>query len=164
MKYRITSDPHFHHELMLKLWRPKNYEDKIFKNLQSIPKEDTLICLWDVCLGNEEEIHNKYIVPLKCKKVLVLGNHDHKSYTWYYQHWRDFVCETFELRMYWYRLVFTHKPILEELLSKDIINVHGHIHARNDYIEWPNRVLYTQEEQNYVPKPLAKLIWKKKLN
>lgn len=149
---------------MFKIGRPLDYEERIYKWLKAIPKEDILIHMWDICIGQDEEQHNKYIATLKCKKILVLGNHDHKSYTWYYQHWRDFVCERFDLLMYWYHLIFTHKPMDESILQWDMINIHWHVHQRHDYQTWPNRILFAQEERWYKPWNLLTLIRKDGFN
>ena len=61
----------------------------IKNNLAQIKKTDTLVLIGDVCIGKDAEIHKRYIVPLKCRKVLVLGNHDRKSIHWYLTHGRD---------------------------------------------------------------------------
>lgn len=72
MKYWILADPHFYHEMMIAgKFRPDNYADKIFRGLQQIPEGDVLICLGDITVGNDEEVHAKFIEPLKCRKWLV---------------------------------------------------------------------------------------------
>lgn len=129
MKYWILSDPHFHHEMMI-LWkyRPSDYAARILKGLQRIPKEDILICLGDITIGKDEEVHAQYIKPLMCRKILVKWNHDKKSNAWYLSHGWDFVCIDFCDFIFGKMVVFTHCPVK---LDAWVVNIHGHLHSRD---------------------------------
>lgn len=156
MKYWIISDTHFNHKSLIQLcWRPKNFEDRLFRSLMQIQKEDVLIHLWDVCLWWDQYAHDTYIKPLQCKKILVRGNHDRKTNWRYLSNWRDFVCDSFELNIYGKDLLFTHIP-----RKYDWVNIHGHRHnIGNNIKDWRyNGILYACEYEQYEAKELNKFL------
>ncbi len=123
----IISDTHFSHEKIIKFCgRPENHEELIQKQLEKLTSEDTLIHLGDVCMGDDINVHAKYIEPLICKKILVLGNHDHKSDTWYQNHGWDFTCRSFTTKQYGKKIIFSHKPRTWD--GEWELNIHGHLH------------------------------------
>lgn len=114
MKYRIISDPHYHHQLLVEIGdRKTGYEKKIHNSLMAIPEEDTLIYLGDICIGMDTTIHERYIKPLKCKKVLVKGNHDGKSNSRYMDNGWDFVCDSLTLKQFGKEILLIHIPTQE---------------------------------------------------
>ena len=128
MKIWLISDTHYNHtEKMIEYCgRPDNYEELLNKNLSAIPKEDVLIHLGDINIGKVGEMHERYIKPLQCKKWLIRGNHDRKSYSWYVDNGWDFVADEIKLRYAGKRVVFTHVPIAHR---EDFdLNIHGHFH------------------------------------
>lgn len=150
MDYFIISDTHFWHWLPIEVWdREKWFEKKILKQLSILPKEAILIHLWDVCIGNDtywHEIMNK--IPLR--KILVKWNHDRKTYSWYLEHWWDFVCDTFTIDIFNKRVIFSHQPITNHWCD---INIHWHQHRKfnrdaGNIFKWR---CYSCEEENYVP-------------
>ncbi len=131
MKTWIIGDTHFNHEKLRELHygdRPYDFEGKIFKNLDKLPAEDVLICLGDVCMGNDTKTHEKYIMPLKCRKILVKGNHDKKSNSWYYNHGWNFVCKEMSDKFFGKKILFSHVPQLYDTAKYDL-NIHAHLHA-----------------------------------
>ncbi len=125
-KYWLITDTHFGHENMVKKgYRPDGYEELLFYSLMAIPNDDILIHLGDVGLASDSTIHEKYIWPLRCIKILVRGNHDHKSNSWYLNNGWDFVCEQFMDRIYGRLILFSHIP--QPDIGYDI-NIHGHLH------------------------------------
>lgn len=127
MKYYLISDTHFNH-IKLEEWggRSGDWQTKLWMGLDCIPKEDTLIHLGDICIGNDEAIHN-IIANLPCKKILVLGNHDKKSKQWYTEHGWDFVCDGIELIFQGHYLHLTHRPVRP--CGNNTFNIHGHTHG-----------------------------------
>jgi len=105
--------------------RPDNFSDIIAKNLFKLTSEDTLIHLGDVGFGNTTQIHNQYIVPLKCKKWLTLGNHDKENCEWYMNHGWDFACYSFTITLFKKRILFSHIP--RDITDHDY-NIFGHFH------------------------------------
>lgn len=127
MNYWIISDTHFNHT-KLEEWgdRSGDWQEKLWKSLEAIPETDTLIHLGDICIGNDLEIHER-IKALKCRKVLVRGNHDKKSFNWYQNNGWDFVCDGLELIFQGRYLHLTHRPSRPQ--GNTTWNIHGHTHG-----------------------------------
>lgn len=130
VKYFLTADTHFNHELMKEsCGRPEGFEQLIVDGWKDLASDDILIHLGDVCIGNEAETHLKYIVPLKCKKILIRGNHDKRSGTWYMEHGWDWVCNSMTLERAGKKILFSHTPQVWD--GYWAINFHGHFHNCN---------------------------------
>lgn len=165
--YHIISDTHFNHEeRMLKFCnRPNNYPERLFKNLARLTEKDILIHLGDVTFGNIVEAHEKYIKPLKCRKILVKGNHDHESQSKYYDMGWDFVCYSFSDTFFGKKILFSHYP--KRIRDFDY-NIFGHLHNNvktMDDLEPENReivtdkhLLFAVEYSNYQPYKLNHII------
>jgi len=146
MKYWITTDTHFGHKMLLDNGhREEGFEKRILRALEDVqnfskPPSDILIHLGDFCIGEDEkwqEEFRKHTMHFK-KKILIRGNHDNKSYNWYYNHGWDFVCETMRLRAFGKELLFSHMPVLAEdseftTYHKVDMNIHGHLHGKGKY-------------------------------
>jgi calcineurin-like phosphoesterase family protein len=165
MKYLITTDTHFNHEILKKYCgRPENVDEIIrLKLTKAINKDDILIHLGDVCIGNDVE-NNEWFKTLPCKKLLIKGNHDSKSNSWYISHGWDFVCDRMDIEIYGKRLSFTHAPIAWDGYFD--LNIHGHFHNTDHRRFEPefNKILsgYNKlialENTNYEPVDLKSLI------
>lgn len=141
MKIYILTDTHFGHKMLVNNnHREFGFEEKILDNLYKT-KGDILLHLGDFCIGNDAYWHDRFmdIAKLNFKKViLVRGNHDNKSYNWYYNKGWDSVSEYMRMRMFGKELLFSHMPILAEetettLYHKVDMNIHGHLHGRGKY-------------------------------
>lgn len=128
MNYWLISDTHFNHEKLTE-WggRSGDWQAQILKGLVALPAEDVLIHLGDICIGNDAEIHKNVFADLKCKKILVLGNHDKKSKQWYTEHGWDFVCDGLEMIYNGHYLHLTHRPARPQ--GNNTWNIHGHTHG-----------------------------------
>ena len=161
MKIWIISDTHFNHANIIEFCkRPENHESLLYSSLIRIKKEDCLIHLGDVCLGNDLVVHNN-IATLPCRKILVKGNHDGKSWSWYMEHGWDFVCDAFRLNYCGKIIMFSHIPQAWDGVWD--INVHGHLHnigrakeIKHEMRKWHR--LYAPEHFNYQPVELCKFI------
>lgn len=137
MKIYLITDTHFNHRAIINLCgRPLNYERVMFRSMNNIAKEDVLLHLGDICIGKDVEVHEKYIKPLKCKKWLVLGNHDRKSYSWYYEHGWDLVTDGIVLKVFGQQVLFTHTP---RPIGRFDLNIHGHFHNSDHRLEDPGK-------------------------
>lgn len=136
MHYWIITDTHYgHRKLEEYSGRPSDFEVRIFNNcMKVILPEDIVIHLGDVCMGRDLEMIEKYWIPIPGKKILVKGNHDKKSNTWYQAHGFDFVCESFGLNYLGNRILFSHAP--RENIHGYNLNIHGHWH-NNDHRKGP---------------------------
>lgn len=161
VKAYIISDTHFNHEAIKGYCnRPDNYEEILWKSLMKIQQEDCLIHLGDICIGDDQMIHT-YIRDLKCRKILVIGNHDSKSWSWYMEHGWDFVCDAFRLKYCGKIIMFSHCPQPWDGVWE--INIHGHLHNLGhrdkefkELKRWHR--LYAPELNNYNPIELSKFI------
>jgi len=131
MKYMLTTDTHFNHDRIKEYCgRPDNFEALIVKGWSILdPAKHTLIHLGDICIGKETEAHEKYIMPLKVKKILVKGNHDGKSVSWYLEHGWDWVCESMVFERGGKKILFSHEPKVWDGYWD--LNIHGHFHNTN---------------------------------
>jgi len=156
----IVSDTHFEHKKIKDYEnRPDNFNELIVKNWNDIVKdEDIVIHLGDVSFG-DEEVWNKYIPNLKGKKILVRGNHDTKSDTWYIKHGIMFMCEELIMKKYGKTILFSHRPKLN--LSEEYdVNIHGHCHGsgHRDTTLTNRHILIALELNGYKPQHLRKLL------
>lgn len=144
MKYWIISDTHFGHDNIKKYCnRPDDCDEQILKNLKNIPQDDILIHLGDFCLGNDEYWHKRFFEIVKCKAILVKGNHDKKSYSWYYKNGWNFVCEKFDFKHEGKYITFSHIP--QKITN---INIHGHYHDTLPRLLRDENVVKGEKERN----------------
>lgn len=163
MKYYVISDTHFNHDDIVGYCeRPADHEKRIMHNLMAVAAPShCLIHLGDFALGMEAKWSvelNKHWVG---RKILIMGNHDSKSASWYMEHGWDFVCDSFRLKYAGKIIHFSHKP--ESWDGVWEINVHGHLHnlghRNKDFKElkkWHR--LYAPELMGYRPIELSKFI------
>lgn len=133
MKIFAISDTHFGHDELVKYGRPVNFSSKILTHIKK-QSGDVLIHCGDFCIGDDIKWHDLFMSNTKNfkKRILIRGNHDNKSYSWYYKHGWDFVCDEIKLKMFGKVVLFTHKPIPREDKKEVQINIHGHLHG-NDH-------------------------------
>lgn len=136
MNYWLISDTHFNHERLTE-WggRIGDWQEQLWAGIKAIPAGDTLIHLGDICIGDDEEIHYKlnevilrdYVThDHDLKTILIRGNHDNKSLSWYNERW-DFVCDGLELIYNGHYLHLTHRPARPQ--GNTTWNIHGHTHG-----------------------------------
>ena len=163
MNYWITTDTHFGHTKMIQAaGRPHDFAQRVLKNIaKTIQPEDILIHLGDICIGNDIAWHSELIQASRAKRYLCLGNHDHRSNSWYTKNGWDFVCNSFILHMYGKKIAFSHHPLEDSVLYD--INFHGHhhntLHHPEDKTSEKHQLLYI--EHHYQPFNLKTLMTKK---
>jgi calcineurin-like phosphoesterase family protein len=161
MKAYVISDTHFGHEKIKEYCqRPDNHEDQLWNSMHEINADDCLIHLGDICIGEDIKWHQE-IKDMTCRKILVMGNHDSKSWSWYMEHGWDFVCDAFRLKYCGKVIMFSHMPQPWDGIWE--INVHGHLHNLGhrdkefkELKKWHR--LYAPELMQYRPIELSKLI------
>jgi calcineurin-like phosphoesterase family protein len=159
-KIYCLADSHFGHSKMMELCgRPEGFESKILKHLTEIPPGAILIHLGDFCIGNDKMWHQAFMAATKqCKRrILILGNHDHRSMSFYLDCGWDFVAHSITLEVFGKRILFTHRPAPDGDYD---INVHGHLHNTNHHnasLHGKNKLLAI-ENTNYMPVNLEKFI------
>lgn len=146
MNIYLTTDTHFNHEKMIDYCgRPDNFEELIFKGLKEMQCCDLLIHLGDICIGKDLETHNKLKEILKCKRILVKGNHDKKSNSWYLENGWDFVCNEFKDKLFGKDILFSHEP---NITGDYDLNIHGHLHNNLHRLLRKEFINDTEEERN----------------
>lgn len=122
--YWAITDTHMNHEAMVsRLQRPKNFSNLIAKNWKDmVSNKDTVIHLGDVSWDDKGM---KKILKLPGKKLLLRGNHDHKTFQEYMDMGWYFAAESLELKFDRLTILFTHAPTWNHQAS---INIHGHFH------------------------------------
>ena len=153
MKIWLITDTHYNHDKMIELCgRPKNFARRIHRNLvKELGADDLLIHLGDVCIGNDADVHERYVATLPGRRVLVRGNHDRKSDHWYLTHGWHFVCEQFTMTASRKRILFSHAPVPDD--GSYDVNVHGHLHnsGHRPAGDSSRRRLLAIEETDYQP-------------
>jgi calcineurin-like phosphoesterase family protein len=132
-------------------------EKMINKWNATVQPNDIVIHLGDFALHKESDKVKETCNQLKGRKVLVRGNHDRKSISWYLNNGFDFVCDSFVIG----RIIFTHRPMRKQdlILSNFDFNIHGHLHEKDS----PNNELYENvsvERTNYYPINLDSILGK----
>jgi calcineurin-like phosphoesterase family protein len=89
--------------------------------------DDLLIFLGDLCDGEVEkkDAISAFISKIPCTKILVRGNNDLFSDTWYTQHGFKYVTPKF----IWDNILFSHRPSD----NNNRMNMHGHMHNSKTY-------------------------------
>lgn len=142
MDYWLISDTHFNHT-KLEEWggRSGDWQERLWRGLDAIPADHTLIHLGDVCIGDDANVHEDIQAATEhlAQRVLVRGNHDNKSVSWYLDHGWDFVCDGLHLEWCGETLLITHRPMHPDMW-RFTRNIHGHthgnLHRAEEYSEW----------------------------
>lgn len=144
----LASDTHFFHEKMSAYCgRPPNFNELLEEGLKSIPADAHLYHLGDVCVGRDREAHERFIAPLKCRKSLLLGNHDHQSRSWYLSHGWDEVEKRIIIDIGGgKRALLTHE--FSQYLDNISVNLSGHLHNHLERILAGRFVIEGEEERN----------------
>lgn len=129
MNYWLISDTHFNH-LKLEEWggRSGDWQQRMITGIASIPRGDILIHLGDICIGNDEAVHQDLqLAGGGLTRILVRGNHDKKGVKWYTEHGWHFVVDGLELIYMGHYLHLTHRPARPQ--GQTTTNIHGHTHG-----------------------------------
>jgi calcineurin-like phosphoesterase family protein len=166
MNYWLISDTHFNHEKLTE-WggRSGDWQEQLWEGMAAIPDDDVLIHLGDICIGADALVHES-IALLRCKKILVRGNHDKKGILWYSEHGWDFVVDGLELVYQGHYLHLTHRPARPQ--GNTTWNIHGHthgnLHRSEEYVDFYSpqyHIDISPEIVGYKPVRLDTLLKKK---
>ena len=156
---KFISDPHLSHENIIKFERTQfktiEQHDFYIKSLitKNTQKNDTLYVLGDVGELTKENI--LFWKNLKCKTVLIRGNHDTQ---------KQKLLEAFDVVsdvpiFYNKRILLSHEPLP---VTKETINIHGHLHGA--YLDSDNHVnlsIHMVDYKIWNEKMLEKLVMQK---
>ena len=167
MRLFVIADTHFGHTALSNRLnvRPQNFEERIIRNWRaSISDEDLVIHLGDIFLGKSTN-WSDYLPTLPGRKVLIVGNHDKKSYNWYLDNGFDFVCRSFTWEIHGLNILFSHEPVAN---GNHDLNIHGHLHVDDERHPKPDDercYLVSLESNGYRPEMLKTIVekWRKDL-
>jgi calcineurin-like phosphoesterase family protein len=101
-----------------------------------VNNEDIIIHCGDFCMGSKDQV-DEMIKQLNGIKILIKGNHDRASNTW----WENHGFAEVHKKLIIDNFIFTHKPI--QNLEYGMYNIHGHIHnADMSNVIWYNKKFY----------------------
>lgn len=165
-----TADLHFCHKGVI-LMNNRPFEDvekmntAIVDNYNKIvSNNDTVYILGDIGFPkNQTQVDDiiDLVKRLKGKKILIVGNHDHKLLKR-----EEFINSFIEIAEYKSimdgdrRVILFHYPIAEwDGYFRDAVHLHGHIHNNNcDLIEHKNRFNVGIDVQDFKPVTLTELL------
>ena len=164
IKIWVITDTHFNHKKLIEYGRPKDFENQLRNNLKKmVSKDDILIHLGDVCIGQDEEHNNWFKKELGCKTWLLIGNHDNKSTTWYLNNGWDAVMEKMSICIHSKNVALSHYPLAWDGYYD--VNIHGHFHDTDkrrqlDFMDVMNgyNKLLAVEHTEYKPVLLSNFI------
>ena len=156
---KFISDPHLSHENIIKFERTQfktiTQHDIYIKSLiiKNTQPNDTLYVLGDI--GDLTKENMIFWKNLKCKTVLIRGNHDTQ---------KQKLLEAFDVVsdvpiFYNKRILLSHEPLP---VTNETINIHGHLHGA--YLDSDNHVNLSIHMVNYKiwnEKMLEKLVMQK---
>jgi calcineurin-like phosphoesterase family protein len=157
----VISDNHFDHANVIK-YAKRPYADvhemnadMIKKWNEVVSKKSEVLYLGDFCLGFADA-PRKYTTALNGTKVLIKGNHDNRTKSFYLRNgFNSVIKDGMFMEINSQAYLFTHRPVKPEVLGSKIINVHGHVHeyslADSRYINVSGDVL------GYKPVHISKL-------
>jgi len=132
----VVTDTHFFHKGIVRRGvRPPDHNERTAEALSKLGPDDILIHLGDFAFAKYSEaaeIMNR--CPAR-SKILLLGNHDNQSYSYYTRHGFTAAMETMPLEYGGQNILFSHRPLGRawgmELPHGIDLNIHGHLHLRN---------------------------------
>lgn len=170
MKSWLITDTHFFHDMHDKMHdnmvefcgRPKDHTESIMAHWREmVGWDDVIIHMGDILLGSGRKQKLKGIMAtLPGRKILVRGNHDKESLSWYMDNGFLLAVEGMLYRDIW----ITHRPALS-LPDGAVVNIHGH-HHNNGHRSWefepgkpePWHHLLAIENTDYRPVDLEKFV------
>ncbi len=172
MKIWLITDTHFNHvnKMIEYCNRPPDYEERIDNGLKMLcsgnnfDEKTILIHLGDIAIGKDKESTERIVKNTpSIERILIRGNHDKKSSSWYIEHGWDFVCESVNLGFMGKNILLSHKPMVD--FGYDI-NIHGHFHNTDHHNHEPElqaikndkQYLLAIEHTNYQPVLLDTII------
>lgn len=157
-KIFVTSDTHFSHDKEF-LWGPRGFKnqwemnEEIIKRWNSVVSpEDDVYILGDIVMSNAE-LGIAALEQLKGNIHIIRGNHDSPSKTALYEDCWNVVeiCDGMYLKNGKYSFFLSHHPCLtsnfddDKPLSRRIINLCGHTHTQDKFLDMDKGLIYHVE-------------------
>lgn len=153
----VISDLHLGHKNIIEFERTEfktiqEHDDFIIAKWNSVVKDDdTVFVLGDVSLNIPKTEVSEKIHHLKGTKILILGNHDHGTKTYYSDVGFESSVEG-PVFVYNGKVILSHEPAQEAFNSPYSMNIYGHLHG--SYLDIPNYVTVSAKMIDYTPKTI----------
>ena len=161
----FISDTHFSHSNIIK------YCNRPFNNVDIM--NETLINNWNSIVNKNDIVYHlgdftidydnlgELVKKLNGKIYLIRGNHEGKSIKFYNEIGLKILPSKTKLDEY--NFILSHKPLDNNLIPDDYINIHGHIHNNDldNKFNSDNHYCVSIEKINYMPIALEVLLNKK---
>lgn len=130
----LTTDTHFFHKRLCQLCnRPEDFTEKLIHWFKYyICPQDNLIHLGDVIFNDDKKLKS-VLDSFPGRKILIRGNHDKHSLSWYERNGFTFACDSLVIG----KVFLSHHPT-KSLPDGCLYNIHGHFHNNPD-IYWEKR-------------------------
>ena len=164
----ITSDWHFSHERDF-IFKPRGFDNQnemnnaIIENYNAIVKDDDdVYCLGDLMLNDNAE-GMKCLNSLKGHIHIIRGNHDTSARIELYKSCPNVVevCDAKYLSYGKYNFFLSHYPSLtsncddDKPLHKRLINLCGHLHTSDRFMDMDKGLIYHCEVDAHNNKPVS---------
>ena len=128
----FIADTHFNHRNIIK------YCDRPFEDIEdmnntlienwnnTVSDNDTIYHLGDVALSDESKL-KEIISKLNGNKILIRGNHDNKTVS-FYENVGFTVLRNAPVILDKFKVILSHVPLPDTMIPKGFMNIHGHIH------------------------------------
>ena len=158
----ILSDTHFCHKRIINFERFKfktieEHDEYIIEKWnQTIKESDIVYHLGDVIFPNSQYNLKDILSKLNGYKILIRGNHDKKTNTYYLNNGFN---EVYNHPIYIKEnVILSHEPVLEAYNNPYVYNIHGHLHGAK--LDLDNFMCVALDQINYIPLNLEKVISK----
>lgn len=166
----VVSDLHFGHgKIIVHANRPFSNQDEMDTKLianwnRTVRPQDMVIVVGDFIWTGGSSIKIKdYLKQLNGRIILVLGNHDKKSYNFYMNAGIQFVCDRFVWEFNGKRILFIHDTghVSDEERMKYPYVIHGHNHQNKPLVRKEGNTYFINvsvENIKYTPLNLITLL------
>lgn len=150
----ITSDNHFWHKNIIKYCnRPFTTVEEMNETMLSnwnnvVKKRDIVLHLGDFALCCNNEMLQNLIHQLHGQIYLLPGNHDHPTRLSRAGLYVLSAYEKDDIVLYHENIIFSHRPLYDEHIPFNFVNVHGHIHNKKSF---GKRINVSVDITNFTP-------------
>lgn len=156
-KIFIVSDQHLNHDKDF-IWQARGFnsveemnEQLIKRHNEVVTAEDDIFVLGDLCMGTDLIANKELIEQFNGKLHIIFGNHDTQNRIAMYD-----ICENIVeicgyatmLKYKKYHFYLSHYPTLTdnyddgESLKAKVLNLCGHSHANNPFVDWEKGTIF----------------------
>jgi len=156
VRYWVIGDTHFgHSEIKKHTRRPEDVDARICRNWRRlVAPQDIIIHLGDVAWLFA--VKQGWIQTLPGMKILIRGNHDSKSISWWMKHSGfAYACDGLVMS----GIYFSHRPS-KHLPAGATLNIHGHCRNRwpRGLRVYPHCRLFALEYERYEPRIISSFV------